>query len=277
MIALMVESSRAERQRIPSTVDRLIPKDVELNSLYSMHKALDGLDPQTEVQGIVHGFMHLEHMHKQLDVAATLNRPDIVVASRTLRNALQRLSDAGQFDEAMPYEEYIGRLYPDLALTQEECARVAQKLPPETFVSIDKELERIVLLANAIEQGKTQSCCSGHDLTDKPDGDQYLRAYFYWIYTDSRFASALKENSELLSFLDEWDQKSIGKPYTRPDDPYPVPTYGDSFDYPTQQQRAKYNAAGPDERRAGVQRMLSLLEDYLQTCRRMPQAVSDRN
>lgn len=147
------------------------------------------------------GLDHGEHLLKRIDMAKKLGDPSFMPDVGGLREKVMAMEGGIADKEAsLTYRSYIEERFPDLQLSDDEIARIEEKISPEIFATIDTPLEKTILLANALPGIKTAYSCAGH--TESEGGSIHGPAQVY-------LSLQKLGNSNNISELDE----QLGRPH----------------------------------------------------------------
>ncbi|MFO7807207.1 MAG: hypothetical protein R6V40_02165, partial [Candidatus Moraniibacteriota bacterium] len=108
-----------------------------------------------------------EHLMKRIELADRLKNPALVPDISGLRDKMQNLilEKYGHINNEIDrseYKKYLSKKLDSLVLDKNDIEKVADKLPPEVFASIDDKIENTTAVLNSIDGVQTNFSCAGH-------------------------------------------------------------------------------------------------------------------
>ncbi len=167
-----------ERQRI---------EEIKLSSIVEEAASIHDLIRLLKTSSIFiknqfYGLDHSEHLIKSIEMAQATNSLSIVTEKGGLREKVETLMESSgrkprEVMDKEEYKDFLRAKFQHLNLSNYEIERIVPKLPPDLFVTIDLELEDIVILANSLKNVRTDFSCAGHIDGFKRSLDLDMNAY----------------------------------------------------------------------------------------------------
>ncbi|MGM0629217.1 MAG: hypothetical protein ACQESA_02220 [Patescibacteria group bacterium] len=152
------EKKQREAEKLKSAVDN----STDVNDLVKKIEATD-IRLKNEQAGIDSP----EHLMKRIELADRLKNPALVPDISGLRDKMQNLilEKHGHINNEIDqseYQKYLSEKLDSLVLDKNDIEKVADKLLPEVFASIDDKIENTTAVLNSIDGVQTNFSCAGH-------------------------------------------------------------------------------------------------------------------
>lgn len=153
------------------------------------------------------GLDHSEHLIKRIEMAEAMDYSEVLPEMSGFKDKVKefipQISDQFDLDK---YKEFIRSRMGEYSLSEEEINFASYKLPAETFATIDKDLEKAVVMLNSMKGTRTTHCCAGHDESPQKNNDLFIN-YKSDDKNLTPFMEELKE-SELKIRLERYNDGS---------------------------------------------------------------------
>lgn len=170
------------------------------------------------------GLDHSEHIIKRIGLAMELGcsrlAPRQLDVRRKVASFIKEQGQKDTFDvKKEAYQQYLSKKYPDIQFSQDELDQVTKKLPIDIFGSLDKGVERIILLLNAFQDTETRFSCAGHNdnrsrLENKGEENSYRNVYISFLTHNKKIVDAIqafvlsyKDQDNIMQLEDDGDGK----------------------------------------------------------------------